>query len=72
MYFHENSWIAQIFNSHAARNGGIVRRSVADVLRFSSPYELKRAVEARGFYMILFGDQYVIFCSSTADLQLVC
>ena len=68
----ENSWIAQIFLSYAAQNGGIVRRHVSDVLRFSSPSELERAVRARGFHMFLSGDQYVIVCDAEAILQIVC
>ena len=71
----QTAWIAQIFSSIAARNEGIVRRRVADVLRFSptnSPIELEEAVRARGFHMLLSGDQYVIVCSRTGVLQIVC
>jgi hypothetical protein len=69
---YESSWIAQIFRSRAARNGGIVRRRVSDVKHFSSPGELEHAVRARGFHMLLSRDQYVIFCNSEGVLQIVC
>jgi hypothetical protein len=72
MSMFESAWIAQIFSSHAARNGGIVRRSVADVLRFSSPWELESAVRARSFHMFLAGDQYVIVCHPEGELKIVC
>jgi hypothetical protein len=71
-FMFESSWIAQIFNSCAAQNGGIVRRRVSDVLRFSSPSELERAVRARGFHMLLSGDQYVIVCDREGALKIVC
>jgi hypothetical protein len=72
MSMYESSWIAQIFCSYAAQNGEIVRRRRADVLRFSSPYELERAVRARGFHMFLAGDRYVIVCDPKGVLQIVC
>ncbi len=69
---YECAWVSQIFNSYAAQSGGIVRRSVSDVLRFSSPAELERAVLARGFHMFLSGEQYMIVCDPEAALRIVC
>lgn len=72
MSMYESAWIAQIFSSDAARKGRVVRRSVADVLHFSSRGELERAVRARGFHMFLAGDQYVIVCDPNGVLQFLC
>jgi hypothetical protein len=68
----KNSWIAQIFDSYAAQSGGIVRRHVSDVSKFSSPGELERAVRARGFRMFLSGDQCVTVCDPDGALKIVC
>ena len=66
-----NLWIQQIFDSSSARTGGIVRRSVADVERLASRRELIAAVLARGFHLIRVGNQYVIICTNSGDVEII-
>ncbi|MDP3747663.1 MAG: hypothetical protein Q8Q88_11525 [Phenylobacterium sp.] len=66
-----NSFIEDIFNSQQARNGGIVRRSLAWVERFASVFALKAEVQRRGFHMVISGDQAVIFCND-GDIAIAC
>lgn len=65
------AWINRIFNSQIARRGGVVRRKITSVNRYASEAELEAAVRARGYHMILHGDQYIIFCDD-AQLQMIC
>lgn len=56
-------YINQIFEADAAKNGGIVRRKIANVEKYSSFKYLVKAVEEKGFHLIKTCDQYVILCS---------
>lgn len=72
---YEPSWIAQIFSSHEAQRGGVVRRCISDVRRISSSKstrELIQAVQSRGFHMVEMGDQCVIDCRPEAVSKIVC
>ena len=57
-------FINRIFEAKTAKNGGIVRRKIANVAKYASSKFLLKEVEERGFHLIETGDQYVIFCSS--------
>ncbi|MDP1682754.1 MAG: hypothetical protein Q8L39_13410 [Burkholderiales bacterium] len=57
-------FINRIFEAKAAKSGGVVRRNIADVIKFSSIPYLVNEVEARGFHLIEIEDQFVIFCNS--------
>jgi predicted GNAT superfamily acetyltransferase len=57
-------YIKRIFEAKAARNGGIVRRKIADVNKYASFAYLLKDVEARGFHLIEAHEHYVIFCST--------
>jgi len=66
------AWIAQIFGAQNANNGGVVRRSVADVKQFGGGLKrLKAEVRQRGFHLIRTGDQYVILCHK-GDVRVIC
>jgi len=56
-------FINRIFEAKAAKNGGIVRRKIADIEKYASFKYLLKEVGERGFHLIETGDQYVIFCS---------
>ena len=58
----QKTWLERIFEANSAQNGGVVRRSVADVNRFSSEAKLKEEATNRGFHLIQTGDQFVILC----------
>ena len=66
----KNSWINQIFKSKQARNGGVVRRSLASISRYASLPALKAEVARRRFHMVIIGDQAVITCNN-GNLALV-
>mgnify|MGYP006336967013 len=56
-------WLGQIFASEAAKSGGVVRRSIADVERKVGRRALELAVRQRGWHLIECGGQFVIVCS---------
>lgn len=66
-----SKWIKQIFRAKQARNGGIVRRKVANVKKYASFKELKFAVKKRDFHMLRSGDQYLVFCHK-GDFKVIC
>lgn len=56
-----SAWSDQIFQA-AAANGGVVRRSRADVNQYSSLQEIIEEAQERGFHVIETGGQVVILC----------
>ena len=64
-------WINQIFRAQAVRNGGVVRRKIANVAKYASAQDLEAEVKRRGFHMVVSGDQYVILCNA-GEFHLVC
>lgn len=66
-----NAWIAQIFESDIANNGGVVRRSVGDVEKYASSEMLITEVRRRGFHAIETGGQFVILCH-TGSMSVHC
>ncbi len=59
-----SAWLDQIFQADAAANGGVVRRSRADVDEYSSLGDLIDEARKRGFHVIETGGQVVILCHS--------
>ena len=57
-------WIVQLFSARAVAEGGIVRRSVADVERLVGRQHFLREVKRRGYRAIENSGQIVIFCNS--------
>ncbi|MCX8508721.1 MAG: N-(5'-phosphoribosyl)anthranilate isomerase [Rhodobacteraceae bacterium] len=64
-------WLDQIFTSHAARFGGVVRRNIADVERRIGRKTLELEVRRRGFHMIECAGQFVIVCT-TGSMHIIC
>ena len=56
-------WLRQVFSSKAARDGGIVRRSVRDVERILGRDAFAKEMQRRGFSVVENGGQFVIFCN---------
>ena len=56
-------WIVQLFSARAVAEGGIVRRSVADVERLIGRQRFLREVQRRGFRAVENSGQIVIFCN---------
>ncbi len=65
------AWIADIFTAQQVKNGGVVRRSGADFLKYASFAAQRSEVRKRGFHMLRTGDQYVILCHK-GELRIVC
>ncbi|WP_224824633.1 N-(5'-phosphoribosyl)anthranilate isomerase [Cognatishimia sp. MH4019] len=57
-------WLQQIFDSKAARQGGIVRRKARDVERTVGRERFVREIKRRGFHCVENGGQFVVFCNN--------
>lgn len=57
-------WLRQIFTAKAARDGGIVRRSLDDVDRILGRDRLERELLRRGYHAVENAGQIVIFCNN--------
>jgi len=56
-------WISHLFSSHAAREGGVVRRKVRDVERIVGREQFLDEIRRRGFPVVENAGQFVIFCN---------
>jgi len=65
------AWIAKIFTAKQVRNGGIVRRKVANVKKYATVKGLRLEVKRRGFHMVRTGGQYLVFCHQ-GDFKVIC
>lgn len=62
-YLSSGHWISHLFSSHAAREGGVVRRKVRDVERFFGREQFLGEMRRRGFPVVENAGQFVIFCN---------
>lgn len=60
---HAEKWLLQVFSSKAAREGGVIRRQIADVDRIVGKVRFEREIRRRGFAVVENAGQYVIFCN---------
>ncbi|MEQ9491584.1 MAG: N-(5'-phosphoribosyl)anthranilate isomerase [Alphaproteobacteria bacterium] len=65
-----SKWIDQIFESQIAKRGGVVRRKMSSIQRYTSLDEVKKEAERRGYHIIQHGDQWLIFCD-TASVSII-
>lgn len=56
-------WLAQMFASRAARDGGVVRRKVRDVERIVGRARFEAELTRRGYRAVENAGQFVIFCN---------
>lgn len=56
-------WIAQLFASQAAREGGVIRRKSRDVDRFVGREVFLSEMRRRGFTVFENAGQYIVFCN---------
>ena len=56
-------WLRQIFSSHAARDGGVVRRKVRDVERIVGRDAFEAYLRRQGYRAVENAGQYVVFCN---------
>ena len=57
-----SAWIDQIFQSKIAQRGGVVRRKLTSIEKYSSRAELRKESRRRGYHIVEHGDQWLIFC----------
>lgn len=57
-------WLHRIFHAKSARDGGIVRRSLADVDRMIGRDRLERELVRCGYHAVENAGQIVIFCNN--------
>lgn len=62
-YLSPGHWLAQLFASQAAREGGVIRRKVRDVDRFVGRETFLTEMKRRGFAVVENAGQFVIFCN---------
>ena len=63
-------WIVQMFSARAVAEGGIVRRSVADVERLVGRKRFLHEVQRCGFRAVENSGQIVVFCN-TDDVRIL-
>jgi hypothetical protein len=56
-------WINRIFESKIAKDGGIVRRSLASIDKFASRKALVHEINRREYHAVQVGEQCVIICN---------
>ncbi|MFB6600697.1 hypothetical protein [Streptomyces diastaticus] len=65
------AWVDQIFRAAQADRGGVVRRSIYDVERYSALEEIVDIARERHFHVLETGDQVVILCNE-GELKIHC
>ncbi|MEL7096830.1 MAG: N-(5'-phosphoribosyl)anthranilate isomerase [Pseudomonadota bacterium] len=64
-------WMQRIFDAKAAREGGVVRRSLRDVDRIVGRETFLLEMRRRGYHVVENAGQVVIFCNQD-KLRLLC
>ncbi|THD82869.1 hypothetical protein E7811_11980 [Aliigemmobacter aestuarii] len=64
-------WAAALFDSRAARKGGILRRAVRDVDREIGRAAFLDEVRKRGFHCLECAGQFIIICNA-GQIRIVC
>jgi hypothetical protein len=62
-FLSSDQWISHLFSSHAAREGGVIRRKVRDVERVVGRKAFLEEMRRRGFSVVENAGQFVIFCN---------
>lgn len=62
-YLSPEAFLADLFKTKAARQGGIVRRQRRDIERYLGMPPFLAEMRRRGFTVIANSDQIVIFCN---------
>lgn len=62
-YLSPERWIAHLFASQSAREGGIVRRRIRDIERYVGRENFLAEMKRRGFPVVENAGQFLIFCN---------
>lgn len=62
-YLSPEHWIAHLFSSQAAREGGVIRRKLRDIERYVGREAFLAEMRRRGFPVVENAGQFVIFCN---------
>ncbi|MEL6620137.1 MAG: N-(5'-phosphoribosyl)anthranilate isomerase [Pseudomonadota bacterium] len=57
-------WLRHLFSAKAAKDGGVVRRSVRDMERWVGRERFLREMERRGFTVVENASQVIVFCNA--------
>jgi hypothetical protein len=57
------AWVDQLFSASTVDNGGVVRRSMADVKSNNALTEIIETAREAGFHVIATGDQLLVICN---------
>lgn len=57
------TWLRHLFSSHAAIEGGVIRRKIRDIDRFVGREAFLAEMRRRGFPVVENAGQFVIFCN---------
>ncbi|XDA99773.1 N-(5'-phosphoribosyl)anthranilate isomerase [Sulfitobacter sp. LCG007] len=57
------AWLRHVFSSKAARDGGVVRRSIRDIDRFVGRAAFEAELRRRGYRAVENAGQMIIFCN---------
>ena len=63
MPYTTEGWIAHLFNSQAARDGGVIRRQVRDVERYVGRDVFLTEMQRRGYPVLENAGQFIIICN---------
>lgn len=66
-----SAWVDQMFNAQQTATGGVVRRSVDDVMRYDALSEIIMRAQQSGWHVIETGDQIVVLCHP-GSMQIFC
>ena len=59
-------WMRQMFATHTALDGGVVRRKVSDIDRIVGREAFLSAMQKRGYRVVENAGHFVVFCNSDA------
>jgi hypothetical protein len=62
-FLSSDQWIAHMFSSQAAREGGVIRRKVRDLERYVGRKPFLDEMKRRGVPVVENAGQFVIFCN---------
>ncbi|PRB01754.1 N-(5'-phosphoribosyl)anthranilate isomerase [Microbacterium sp. MYb64] len=66
-----SAWVDQMFRAQQSMSGGVVRRSIDDVMQYGALDEIIARAQENGWHVIETGDQIVVLCHP-GSMQIFC